>query len=190
MNYDMAYSTKTNTQFSIIQEPNISYSSITYYLTMTSLERDTNVYPNPNYYHIDLPQDFKNIYSIELLQSIIPQKTEITNQPFLLLQIPEFYSVITSNTQFLSSSFATLPISVPTNTTGYLNITHHNNIKIFNTPKSTLSKITIKLALYDNSIVDFSGSSGSSDIQYQNYFTFKITCLEKNRSNINHRNVF
>jgi len=42
-------------------------------ISIDSKFRDSNKHPNPNYYSIDLPSTYKNVYSIEILRAEIPQ---------------------------------------------------------------------------------------------------------------------
>ena len=66
------------------------------------------MYPSPNSYVIDLPREYKNIKSIELLDATIPDKNNVTRQPYLVLNIKEINDVIDSIDPVLNQAFAVL----------------------------------------------------------------------------------
>lgn len=179
-------------QFSTQQEPNIEYDQVAYYLTVSSKDRDVDQYPNESSYVQNFQQEFKNIQSIELIQAIIPDKNNVTSEPYLLLKIEELEDVMVSVDRNISDSFAILQLCTPTITGSFIQIDkriHENVIKYFKTPKSTLARMTIKVTDSDGNPFDFGGASSLSK-QFQNIFIFKIVCMEKKRSTLSHRNVF
>lgn len=180
---------KNDAQLSTVQEPNINYDTFEYFLTISSVTRDTVVYPSVSNYSINLDRPFRNIHSIELIQSIIPDKNSVTAEPYLLLQINEIDDVMVAKDQNILNSFAILQLCSPIVAGGFINIDkriHENVLKVFHTPIS-LSRVSIKIAEFDGSVFDF-GGSGSIDKQYQNTFVFKIVCFEKRRNDF--RNVY
>lgn len=179
-------------QFSTHQEPDIEYEQVDHYLTVSSKNRDSTQYPSVSDYVVNFQHDFKNIHSIELIQAIIPDKNDVIDEPYLLLKIEELEDVMVSLDRHISDAFAILQVCPPTSSGGFIQIDkriHENVVKCFKTPKSTLSRMTIKISDCDGNIFDF-GGSGSISKEFQNTFVFKIVCLEKKRSSLGHRNVF
>lgn len=188
-NNDYTKMYKNDIQLSTVQEPEITYDKFEYFLTVSSVTRDTDIYPDVSNYNINLDTPFKNIHSIELIQCIIPDKNSVTSEPYLLLQIKEVKDVMIAQDQNILNSFAILQLCTPVVSGGFINIDkriHENVVKVFHTPIS-LSRISIKITKFDGSIFDF-GGSGSLDKQYQNTFVFKIVCFEKRRNDF--RNVY
>lgn len=188
--YNSVYTTPQ--QFSTQQEPNIEYENIAHYLTVSSKDRDVVQYQSESNYVVNFHQEFKNIHSIELIQAIVPDKNDVTNEPYLLLKVEELENVMVSVDRNVSDAFAILQLCSPTTTGTFIQIDkriHENVVKYFKTPKSTLSRMTINITDSDGALFDF-GGTGSLSKEFQNTFVFKITCLEKKRSALSHRNVF
>lgn len=188
--YTTAYSKPT--AYSTQQEPDIQYDKCDHYLTVSSKNRNTTQYPSVSNYVVDFQHEFKNIHSIELIQAIVPDKNDVTTEPYLLLKIDELEDVMISADRNVSDAFAILQLCPPTSAGSFIQIDkriHENVIKYFKTPKSTLSRMTIKITDCDGNLFSF-GGDGSVSKEYQNTFVFKIVCLEKARSPLAHRNVF
>lgn len=180
---------------SIQQEPEIEYTSINHYVTVTSKDRDRTKYPDVSKYVVDFPYDLKNIYSIELIQAIIPDKNNITAEPYLLLKIDEVKDVMLSTDRNIADSFAILPIMPPVVPGGFIELDkriHENTVKYFQIPKANLSRMSVSITDADGRLFDFGAdTSGASPAKaLQNIFVFRVVCLEKGRNVLRHRNVF
>lgn len=179
-------------QLSTQQEPNIEYEKVDYYVTVSSRDRDISQYSSESSYVVNFQEEFKNIHSIELIQAIVPDKNDVTNEPYLLLRIDELDNFMVSVDRNVSDAFAILQLCPPTATGTFIQIDkriHENVVKVFKTPKSTLSRMTIKVTDCEGNLFDFGGTS-SLNKSFQNTFVFRIVCLEKQRSSLSHRNVF
>lgn len=182
-----------NIGLSVTSEPNIQYETMTHYLVVSSRDRDVSVYPSVSQYTIHLQNEFKNITSMELIQAIIPDKNSVSAEPYLLLKIEELEEVMASNDRNISDSFAILQMASPTTTGGFIQIDkriHENVVAYFPTPKSALSKLTIRITDLSGTLFDFGNDSPAPLKSLQNTFVFKIETLEKKRNVLNHRNVF
>jgi hypothetical protein len=192
--YDNAYSLDYNNPFSTTQEPDIEYEQTEYYLTVTSADRDVSLYPSVSQYVINFQNDFKNIHSIELIQAIIPDKNNVTREPYLLLNIDEIPDVMISNNKSISNAFAILQMAPAIQNNYFIHIDkriHENTVKYFKTPKASLSKMTIKITDWNGDLFDFGTDTPNPPHKdYQNTFVFKIVCLDKKRTALAHRNVF
>lgn len=47
--------------------------------SIDSRDRDCNKYPNPNMYSLELPTTYKNVYSIEVMKTFIPQSQYVVD---------------------------------------------------------------------------------------------------------------
>ncbi|NDC95549.1 hypothetical protein EB077_09620, partial [bacterium] len=144
--YTKVFDKSTSSPLSIIQEPDLQYQDRIQYLFVTSSDRDTGAYPNPNHYAIKFPKEFKNIKEIELVNIILPDKNNITGEPYLLLKIDEIDDVMVSNNIHIAESFAFLALANPTTTGGFITIdkrVHENTPKVYTTPKASLDRMTI-----------------------------------------------
>lgn len=162
------------------------------YLVINSRSRDVAKYPLPNNYSVDLGKEYKNIHSMELIQAIVPDKNSVTSEPYLLLSIQEIRNVMHSPDSQVADSFAFLQMAPPTTTGGFIQIDKrvHEHVKIiFDTPKSSLSRISIKITDSEGNLFDF-GGSGSLVKDYQNTFVFKIVTLVRNRQALNTQTVY
>ena len=175
-------------------EPGIVYNSVVNYVTVMSKTRDLVYFPTPGRYTIELPSTLKNITSVELIQAIIPDKNNITSEPYLLLQIEEFNdnNNMISTDRNLSNAFAILQLAPPNTTGGFIYMDkkiHENTIKYYKEPKASLSKMTISITDSDGNVFNFGDDSAGPLKSLQNLFVFRIVTTEKQRDTVNRRNV-
>jgi len=197
-NYDVndigkVYSQNFNEKYSISEEPNIEYEEKIFYLSVSSKNRNLSANPLVNNYVIQFPTEFKNIYSIELIQAIIPAKNNVEGEPYLLLDVAEIEDVMVSSDTHMSKSFAILQLSEPITAGGFIQIDkriHENTILHFTTPKASLSKMTISIKDCDGNLFDFGVNSNTLNKSMQNTFVFKIVVGQKKRAQLNQRNVY
>jgi hypothetical protein len=191
--FDNAYNAKFNEQLSVSEEPDIVYEKVNNYLSISSRERDTTDYPNPNHYTVFLKDTYKNIYSIELLQAIIPAKNSVEAEPYLLLKIDELEDVMSGNDRHMSDAFAILQMAPPTTPGGFIQIDkriHENTVKYFKVPKASLGRLSVTITDCDGIPFDFGADNATPLRSLQNTFVFKIITLEKTRKTLNHRNLY
>jgi hypothetical protein len=181
-----------SSQLSVDNEPNIEYEEYEHFLSISSRDRDTSGYPNVNRYIVKFPE-FKNVKSIELIQAIIPDKNDVSQEPYLLLKIDELEDVMVSNDRHISDAFAILQMAPPITTGGFIQIDkriHENTVKNFKNPIASLSKMTVSITDADGTLFDFGNDSPAFQKSLQNTFVFKIVTVEKRYSVLNQRNVF
>jgi hypothetical protein len=187
------FSISENSQRSISQENNIEYEKKMHYLSISSKDRDTTAFPNVNRYVINFQKEYKNLHSIELVQAIIPSKNNVISEPYLLLHIDEIDNVIDSNDTNISNSFAFLQIAQPDTNNGFIQMDsriQEYTVKYYDTPKASLSRMSITIKDDSGNPFDFGEQQMSLDKQDQNTFIFKITTLEKKRKQLNFRSVY
>lgn len=195
LNYNDTFSQDFNKQLSVQQEPTITYEKRVHYLVISSADRNVSLYPSSSNFTIDIDDSlYKNIVSIELIQSTIPDKNFVQSEPYLLLNIEEFKSnnVMYSLNKPISDSFAILLMSPPTTAGSFIQLDkrlHENTPIVFQTPKSKLSRFTITVTDADGNIFDF-GGSGSTAKATQVTFALKIVTLHSNTSKLNVRGTF
>jgi hypothetical protein len=191
--YTDVYKGDFNSQLSVSQEPSITYETREHYLVISSKDRELSQYPSSSEFVIYIDQDvYKNIKSIELIQTIIPDKNSVQLEPYLLLNIAEFKHVMDSPNKNISEAFAILQMTSPPVAGSFIQIDkrlHENTPLTFITPKANLSKMTIKLTDCDGNLFDF-GGSGTTTKAYQTTFAFRITTLHSNTKPLNKRNVY
>lgn len=190
--YNNAFSSETNAQLSVNQEPDIKYSNIESTLVISSKDRDIINYPNSSNFIIDLNDEYKNIKRIELVQAIIPDKNSVLTEPFLLLNIKELQNTMDSNNKAISDSFAMLQMSPPTVSGSFIicdKRIHENVVKYYKTPLARLSRLTITITNSDGDLFSF-GGNGTTSKAYQCQFVLKIITEETSRTMFNSRNVY
>lgn len=170
------------------------YTIVKRYLKVSSADRDPAIYPSSSSFSIDLPVEYRNIVSVELIQGIIPDKNNVSLEPYLILSIDEIPNTIDAIDRVTSDAFAILMLSTPPLTVGsFISVNthiHKNTVLYFNqTPKAKLSKMTIKIKNSDGDIFDF-GGSGSTSKATQSTFFFKITERVHNTRVINNKPVY
>jgi hypothetical protein len=180
---------------SIQQEPEIQYEEFEHNIVVASKDRDQAIYPDPQYYRIDLPQVYKNVKSIELTSVIVPSLAatgNILHQPCLYIQIDEINHLVFSDKN-IDKAFAVIPLKAPNSTDGFI-IPElgciYNTPNVFKTPLASLANLTIRITDYNGSLFNFGTDTIPPNSRLQNVLVFKIKTLEKKRDILNHRNVF
>jgi hypothetical protein len=190
--YKKAYSQEHNNSLSVVQESGIEYEKKCNYLVISSKDRDITNYPKSNHYVVNLENEYKNISSVTLVQAIIPDKNNVTNEPYLLLKINELDNVMDSNDRNISDAFAIIQLTPPTVSGTFIqndSRIHESTVLHYKTHKASLSKITISITDAEGLPFDFGGDSSTAKA-YQNTFVFKIVTVEKNRKVLQNRNVY
>ena len=76
------------------EEYSPEYTYRTETLVINSADRDRSIYPNISSYTINLlstiNKNFQNVYSMRLMSAVFPDKQDITKQPYLILELPQF----------------------------------------------------------------------------------------------------
>lgn len=185
--YDTAFS-EVNKNLSVKQESDITYENVENYLVVSSSDRDPEKYEVNNYI-VDLQKELKNIYSIELIQAIIPNKNSVGDEPFLLLEVDEIEKPMISSDKTMSDAFAILPVSTK-DTSNYIVVDkriYENTIKYYQTPKASLSRMTMRIKDISGNLFDF---GSGSEKELKNTFIFKVVTQEPKRDKLNVRNVY
>jgi len=195
-NFQNAYDENYNKSYSVSQEPDIVYKHVEHYISISSRDRNRTNYPNVNSYTVNLPMEFRNISSIELIQAIIPAQNDVDQEPYLLLTIDELPDVMISNDKNIANSFAILQLSAPITVGGFIQIDkriHENTVLTFKTPKANLAKMTVSIRDCLGDLFNFGSDASLPNApskSLQNTFIFKVTTLEKRRDQLSHRNVY
>lgn len=189
--YESSIISQNDTQLSVLQEPNVKYDYKQDFLAINSGSRDKTLYPSPNNYVIELPKEYKNIKCIELLDATIPDKNDVTQQPYLLLNIKEINDVVDSIDPNIQKSFAVLKMDTPIKSGYYITldkICWEKMPKIYRQPKASLSKFSITITDRSGNLFNFL-ESNPNDITADHCLFFKITSLENDRKDLNYRNI-
>lgn len=193
-NFENVFNKASNIPFSIQQETDIEYEKKTHFVFITSKNRNTTLFPNISQYAVELPSEFKNIHSIELIQGLVPNVNNVTQEPYLLLKIDEINDVMISNDPNIAESFAFLTMASPCTSDGSFialdKKIHENTPKIYNTPKASLQKLTISVTKHDGTLFDFGADTSPPNKSIQHTFVFQIVTLEKKRATLSHRNLY
>ncbi len=164
----------------------------TYYISIDSIDRDRTVWPlstrfevklDPpdNYSGAQIQRNFKNVVSIELVNSVIPNMNRVVDMRYLYLNIPEIDGILDTTCDG-KRFFAKL---LPQHALGSF-VYNYQDIgdrakKIFPFRGTRLDKITIELRDPSGNIVNFGDDSGTDpNLSIQTSFTFKIVVEHNN----------
>lgn len=157
-----------------------------YRLFIDSRDRDRTIYPNSNFFSInlkDLSVRMKNIHSIQLQNIILPYSfLGITTVSYLNFQIQELETNdrFGSNNEF-DKSFSILPI----NNLISSQVNFKFSKKKYEPPKASLSKLTFSFKSPDGTLADFGIDNplpSDPDIEKQVLIQLKIKCKEKEKN--------
>lgn len=169
------------------------YVKKNHFLVISSKDRDITKYPTSSNFVIHLNNVFKSLCKIELLHATIPDKNNVSNQPYLILNIEELQvNTLRSNNTFIENSFAMLHPCIPVTNNTFMQIDSklfENTYVEYNiTPKATLAKMSIKITNANGELFSFGGDN-TLDLDHQCTFVFKITTLEVPTETLNVRIV-
>lgn len=195
--YNYAYS---NNPF--LDNRTSDYVEVSHYLAIDSRDRDRVKHPSPNSYTVNLEpaegftdahtqKSFNNIKSIELISCIVPSTNSVTNEQYLLLEIPEldYYNYVSTNTNTDKSVFKLVFNNLPG---PYISIDRDLSepliLEYKQAPLSTLRKLSINFKTYSGTLFNWGADNALPDPPNQllnNCMTFKITTLEHNTQKLN-----
>jgi len=191
-NYDprmMDYMTYRNniTDPAPAKDPDIPYEIERHFLFVSSNMRDVSQYPDPAQFRVELVQPFNDVVSIELSAGVMPNQGNISNDGYLLLDIPEFNHIKTADG---SKYFGILGLAYhPSPTREYYNLdkSNTNNMPVtFKPVKRRLDSFTINLRHPDGSLVSLGNESADApfDLTLQTSFTFEVRTRVRRRTGI------
>ncbi len=168
-------------------------------IIIDSRDRDRSIFPNTNEFVVkfdnngdgNIPQNYRNIQSIELIQAILPQTVlnSTTGVPYITLEIDEVRDTIQGTNTHLRNAFAFLS---PQDVYGTKHLSckfYRPAIRYFDAPLSSLNKFTIQLRHPDGSLYDFgtdtaSGNAVNEDVQTMFYFVIHTIEAKHNKISI------
>jgi hypothetical protein len=191
--YTAVYKNPNN--LSVEVENNIKYTTHIEHLCVDSKDRDTVSYPRVNEYKINLQTPYKNVKSIEMISAIIPNQAQtgsITDEPYLIIIIDELNNIqCTDNST--TGAFTILPLKAPTKSSGGFIIPElgcmFKSPKIYRQP-IYLKSLTIRICDKEGVPFNFGETPGSIVKAFQNSFVFKFIIEEKDRTELQNRNVY
>lgn len=172
------------------RQPEIQYTTTVSYLHINSSDRNVTSYPSVNSYRISLPDNYRNVHSIELATCSIANQGSPLNLPFLVLKIDGLNHIQFSNNS-IDKAFATLYLK---NTTAAhiqpeLGVLQRNVLQ-FKTPLASLNYIELSILQPNGTLFSFGETSGDMTTAYSNSFLLKIITLEKSRQDLHNRAAF
>lgn len=151
-----------------------------------------HVNPGPDFIGAGLYTNLKNIYSIRLVEAVVP--AAIQSYAYVTLVIPELEDTMIGTNDTLKKSFAIL----------FPNRTHGNFIscrvkdmcscfKKFDPPKANLRRMTLEFYTPDGELMDFGTDNVSSSPPNDNVqvmLVLEVTVEDPNRASLNSRPIF
>lgn len=179
------------------------------FLSIDSQDRDRTKYPNPNDYTIplvssntngqgDVPgRRYKNIVEFELISAIIPNRANVMDEIYLILDIPELNdSTYDASNPHLRTGFAKLLFETVDGTSKWLRLDVDNSDPLrkvfYPSPKSSLDRVTIRILKRDGTPFNF-GTDNTLPTEpngdLQNSWTFRVIEKVVDATPIGHRNI-
>jgi len=181
---------------SIVYQTPGSVNTKSYYISIDSRDRNRAVWPSssqyevkldapPNYTGAQIPRSFRNIISVELVNSIFPNKNNVLNEMYLFLNIPEIDGVLETTDSGRRYFAKIIPGSIVGEYIHSYQDPIEHAIKIFPFRGARLDKLTIEFRNSRGELFSFGAdtSVGSANNPLlQTSLTFKITVEESNRA--------
>lgn len=178
------------------QPPIVPDVEVYHAVVVSSNDRDTSVYPNPQYYRVVFDVPYRNVKRVELISAVIPNKASsgsVLDQPILNVLVDELNHMDTTNTS-INKAFAVLPLKGASQTTGGFIVPElgavFNMPREYKTPLASLSQLTISIVDLNGALFNFGSDSPPPLLALQNVLVFRITTLEKDQKSLYQRTVF
>ncbi len=164
----------------------MEYKRISEVVNVYSKDRDITLFPSPSNYSISflntVGKTFKNVESVRLLSAVFPDVNNVSQQPFLVLQIEELENsgMFGSNSILNNGSFL-VQLDRPVSIGFFLNTKTDickSIINAYSTPLRELSKMTIKITDESGNLFNFGTDTGSPSVGIQHLLSFEIVRLE------------
>ncbi len=164
----------------------MEYKRVSEVINVSSKDRDITLFPSPSRYNISfintVGKTFKNIESIRLLSATFPDINNITQEPYLVLQIEEVENsgMYGSNSVLNNGSFL-VQLDRAISTGYFLNTKTDickSIINTYSTPLRELSKMSITITDESGNLFNFGTDSGSPSKSRQHLLSFEIIRLE------------
>jgi hypothetical protein len=145
-----------------------------HYYSVDSRLRNTDLFPNPNRYVVDIPTPFKNVIKVELVNAVYEK---YGTENYLNLHIDELEDNLESNNNQVVGIYTQLPLIKP------LNVYNggqkdFRSIKLFERPIGKLGRLTISFRSFDGSLYPMQ----------DHLMRFEIHCC-KHSASIENRNL-
>jgi hypothetical protein len=157
-------------------EFHVEYELERNFVFVSSIMRDRSKYPNSASFKIDFAQPLFEVVSIEVQSGVIPTTGGITNDGYLLLDIPEMNHIQSATNGTKYAAILNLQYH-PNPAFSNLDKSNTNNMPIVFKPyKRKLDSLTINLRHSDESLVSFGNESPNVpfDLSKQTQFTFEV----------------
>lgn len=181
--------------FSISKEKGIKYIYHEETVFISSINRDSSVYPLHYDYKINFDRPYKNVKKVEMVSVVLPNISGILDEPVIIFDINELNYIDYPSSSGYKKVFSILPIQSPNKTTdGFISLTGINTKNSttlqYKTPIASLSGISVKIRDISGALYNFGAANGSVLKKEQHHFILKITTEEKTRESLHSRNVY
>lgn len=165
-----------------------------YYFSIDSRDRDRTLWPTTSEYQVKMEPDnsfigatltrnYKNVKSIELMTAVYPNTSNILQEPYLFLCIPELEGRLYDATNLTGMKAFSKLIPHHNNTYFVYSETNYDDPAVleFHTRGHRIDKLTIQFKKYDGSLFSFGNdtSTGTPPVNsIQTSLTFKVGVVE------------
>ena len=146
-------------------------------VTVSSKDRNIGLFPSPSSYQVPLPE-IRNIVKVELIGGIIPDKLNVTYEPYLVLSVDEFkHRSLIASDETIENGFAILQMTPPVSAGKFINLDMSLSEELIHqvVEPFTINKMTIKIKKSDGTLFNFGTDTEPFDATLQNTFIFRIT---------------
>lgn len=196
-----------NHDFLQLPQANLIVNPVPHYLTISSADRNRQKYPSTSQFTIKLIDDepgqpngvpgqsYRNVQSVKLLSSIIPNKNNVLSHPYLLLEIKELEGMYDACTLPSQNAFSKLYYQNMAGQKQFLRLDRGVGdplTRVFwPTPKAVINTISVSFKTYDGNLFDFGPDNGPDiDPSVQTSITLEIRNYVPDTKNaIGNRNI-
>lgn len=165
-------------------------------VVVSSNDRDTTQFPNPQYYRVNFDVPYRNVRRVELISAVIPNQANsgsVLDQPILNVLVDELNHLDNTSTN-INKAFAVLPLKGASQNTGGFIVPElgavFNMPREYRTPLASLSRLTISITDLNGTLFNFGTDSAPPTLSLQNVLVFRITTLEKSQDVLQQQTVF
>lgn len=174
-----------------LPQSNLIINPVPAYITLNSEDRNRLKWPKTSEFQIKFVESdpgqpngaagvvYKNVYSIKLLSCVVPNRNNVLDEAYLLLEIPELEGMYDAASLPSQKAFCKLYFQRAPGPSTFLRLDRGIGdpltLVYWPTPKAKIDKLTVIFRRYDGTVFDFGSDTGPNpNPNFQTTVTFEI----------------
>lgn len=177
-----------------VPQSNLITNPTAKYITLNSSDRNRKIWPTTSEFQLRTGQTYNNIQSIKLISCVVPNRNNVLDQPYLLVDIREIEGTYDAASAPSQRAFSKIYFQEAPGPEKFLRLDKGVGDPLtrvyWPTPKASLDRFTISFRTYDGQLFSFGDDTGPEiDPLIQTNITLEIRdYIPDVKKAIGHRN--